>query len=50
MGDTEPVGLAEAIGTVRAEPARAQDEGAASRHHEVSRGWPEARASTLSGR
>ncbi|UUU31854.1 hypothetical protein JIX56_19165 [Streptomyces sp. CA-210063] len=30
MGDTEPVGLAEAIGTVRAELARAQAEGAAS--------------------
>ncbi|WP_405875625.1 MULTISPECIES: trypco2 family protein [unclassified Streptomyces] len=30
MGDTEPVGLAEAIGTVRAELARAQAEGAES--------------------
>ncbi|MFF6786278.1 trypco2 family protein [Streptomyces sp. NPDC012510] len=30
MGDPEPVGLAEAIGTVRAELARAQAEGAAS--------------------
>lgn len=30
MGDTEPVGLAEAIGTVRAELARAQAEGEAS--------------------
>ncbi|MFE7763720.1 trypco2 family protein [Streptomyces sp. NPDC057438] len=30
MGEPEPVGLAEAIGTVRAELARAQAEGAAS--------------------
>ncbi|MER6160649.1 trypco2 family protein [Streptomyces sp. NPDC001868] len=30
MSDNEPVGLAEAIGTVRAELARAQAEGAAS--------------------
>ncbi|MFE7168034.1 trypco2 family protein [Streptomyces sp. NPDC057616] len=30
MGDTEPVGLAEAIGTVRAELARAEAEGAES--------------------
>jgi hypothetical protein len=30
MGEAEPVGLAEAIGTVRAELARAQAEGAAS--------------------
>ncbi|MCX4878826.1 MULTISPECIES: trypco2 family protein [unclassified Streptomyces] len=30
MGDSEPIGLAEAIGTVRAELARAQAEGAES--------------------
>ncbi|MBY8341527.1 hypothetical protein LXH13_04000 [Streptomyces spinosirectus] len=30
MGDAEPIGLAEAIGTVRAELARAQAEGAES--------------------